>query len=153
MYSRILVPLDGSKLAEKALPHAEGLARTSGATVHLISVFTRYPAGSLLAGGLEGGSSTTSTLELARQLEETQISNAKEYLVHVAAQLEHDGIQVEKEFHEGSPHDYIIDYSKQHGIDLIVMSTHGHGGLKRLLLGSITDKVVRAGETPVLVVP
>lgn len=150
MYSRILVPLDGSKLAEKALPHAQGLAKTSGATIHLINVLSRYPAGSVLAGSVD---TTTGTLELARQLEEVQITTAKEYLQHVGDQLEHDGIQVEIEFHEGTAYDYIIDYSKQHGIELIVMSTHGHGGLKRMLLGSITDKVIRSGEVPVLVVP
>jgi nucleotide-binding universal stress UspA family protein len=153
MYSRILVPLDGSKLAEKALPHAEGLAKTSGATIHLINVLSRYTSASVLSGSIESAPGTAVAVELARQLEEAQISESKEYLRHAADQLEHDGINVHIEFHEGSPHDYIIDYAKQHGIDLIVMSTHGHGGLKRMLLGSITDKVIRAGEMPVLVVP
>ena len=153
MYSRILVPLDGSKLAEKALPHAQGLAKTSGATIHLINVFTKHPGGIPLTGGLESGHSVAGTAELARQLEESQISGMDEYLAHVATQLEHDGIHAEREIHEGPAHDHIIDYAKQHGIDLIVMSTHGHGGLKRLLLGSVTDRVIRAGEVPVLVVP
>ena len=90
---------------------------------------------------------------MARQLEEAEISGVEEYLEHVALQLEHDGIQSEREIHEGSAHDHIIDYAKQHGIDLIVMSTHGHGGLKRMLLRSNTDRVIRAGDVPVLVVP
>ena len=153
MYSRILVPLDGSKLAERALPHAEGLAKASGATIHLINVLSRYTSASMLSGSFESGPGTVVGVDLARQLEEVQIRESKEYLRHTADQLEHDGIDVQIEFHEGSPHDYIIDYAKQHGIDLIVMSTHGHGGLKRLLLGSITDKVIRAGAMPVLVVP
>ncbi|MDA0768720.1 MAG: universal stress protein [Chloroflexi bacterium] len=151
MYSRILVPLDGSKLAEKALPHAQGLAKTSGATIHLISVFSRNPSGGMaLTGGLD---SDPSTADLARQLEEAQLSGVEEYLERVAAQLEHDGIQSEREVCEGSAHDHIIDYAKQHGIDLIVMSTHGHGGLKRMLLGSNTDRVIRTGDVPVLVIP
>jgi len=153
MYSRILVPLDCSKLAEKALPHAEGLAKSSGATIHLINVLSRYTSASMLSGSFDSDPATVVGVDLARQLEEVQISESKQYLRHAADQLEHDGIKVQIEFHEGSPHDYIIDYAKQHGIDLIVMSTHGHGGLKRMLLGSITDKVIRAGEMPVLVVP
>ena len=154
MYSRILVPLDGSKLAEKALPHAQGLAKTSGASIHLINVFTKHPSSGIPpTGGPESDRSAGSTAELARQLEEAQISGMDGYLAHIATQLEHDGIQAEREIHEGPAHDHIIDYAKQHGIDLIVMSTHGHGGVKRLLLGSSTDRVIRAGEVPVLVVP
>ena len=153
MYSRILVPLDGSKAAEKALPHAQGLAKTSGATIHLISVFTRHPTGGVpLFGGLGSDRNPASMAEVARQLEEAQIAGVEEYLEHIAFQLEHDGIQSEREIHEGSAHDHIIDYSKQHGIDLIVMTSHGHGGLKRMLMGSVTDRVIRSGDVPVLVV-
>ncbi len=77
----------------------------------------------------------------------------QEYLEHIATQLKNDGIETQTEIQEGSPHDHIVDYARQHGVDLIIMSSHGHGGLKRLLTGSTTDKVVRAGEVPVLVVP
>lgn len=154
MYSQILVPLDGSKLSEKAIPHAQGLARPVRAKVHLINVFTSHPSGgSPLGGGIEANQSVSNTAEIARQLHEALISETQEYLEHKAKQLTDDGIETQIEITEGSPHDHIIDYARQHSIDLIVMASHGHGGIKRLLTGSTTDKVIRSGEIPVLVVP
>ena len=178
MYTQILIPLDGSRLSEKALPHAQGLAKSYGATVHLLQVFTHHPSGGqprlenpgagLGSGGGEStgtalagwsaststgsGGSHPSTLELARQLREAQIEEAEEYLEHVATQLKNEGIAVETELHEGASHEHIVEYAKQHSVDLIVMSTHGHGGVKRFFMGSTTDRVIRAGEIPVLVV-
>ena len=153
MYSCILVPLDGSKLAEKALAHAEGLAKSSGATVHLIMSMTRNHGESLIGGGLESGQSVARAAELGRQLEEAEIQAAQEYLDHTAVNLKNSGLEAVVELTSGAPHVHVIDYAKQHGVDLIVMSTHGHGGLKRMLLGSTTDRVIRSGELPVLVVP
>jgi nucleotide-binding universal stress UspA family protein len=54
---------------------------------------------------------------------------------------------------EGAADENIIDYVKEHEIDLVVMSTHGYGGVKRLLLGSVTDRVIRSCKVPVLVLP
>ena len=66
MYTQILVPLDGSKLAEKALPHAQVLAKTYGATVHLLQVFSHHPAGGQPHGeGLEAGGNVGSRAGLA----------------------------------------------------------------------------------------
>lgn len=173
MYTHILVPLDGSKLAEKALSHAEGLAKTYKATIHLLEVFAHHPSGgnprsgdvhqatsasiSTEMGGQLGVSvgnrrSDALSMELSRQLEEVQIENAQEYLDRIATRLRHEGIEVRMELSEGSPHDHIVEYAKKHGVDIIVMCTHGHGGLKRLLLGSTTDRVIRMAEMPVLVV-
>ena len=164
MYTQILVPLDGSKLAEKALPHAQGLAKTYGATVHLLQVFTHHPSGGSPIGegtnlpGLTGrtaaglGGSNPNTLELARQLSEAQIQEAEQYLDHVSMQLKNEGIDVKTELHEGVPHEHIAEYAKQNSVDLIVMSGHGHGGVKRLIMGSTTDRVIRSGEANVFVV-
>ena len=54
---------------------------------------------------------------------------------------------------EGAADEHIVAYAQEHAIDLIVMSTHGYSGFKRFFLGSVTDRVLRAGQTPVLVVP
>jgi nucleotide-binding universal stress UspA family protein len=154
MYTRILVPLDGSELAEKALPHAQGLARDGQATIHLVQVFTRHPRGGYPIGkGLEADQSVQDTLAMTRQVEATQIESAQEYLEHLASQLEKDGISVETALLEGHAYEEIVNYTKKYGIDLVVMCTHGHGGIKRLLLGSVTDRVVRMGDVPVLIVP
>lgn len=149
MYSRILVPLDGSEMGERALAHAQTLAKLGGGTVYLIRVFTRHPGSAPAAGSR----SLAAAAELARQLEEAEISAAEEYLEHTAADLQGEGIKVETAVHEGQAHEHILEYARQEHVDLIVMSTHGHSGLKRMLLGSITDRVIREGEVPVLVVP
>ncbi|MGH2543023.1 MAG: universal stress protein [Ardenticatenaceae bacterium] len=155
MYSQILVPLDGSKLAEKAIPHAEGLAKTSKATVHLLRVMERHGEGvnPTEDTGLAPLEISKRNLELARQLEEAELAGAEEYLEHIGNRLKNEGIIVQTQLTEGHVDDRIVDYAKNHGIDLVVMCTHGRGGLRRLFVGSVTDRVVRAGEIPVLVVP
>lgn len=174
MFTQILVPLDGSELAEKALPHAQGLAKTYGAAIHLLRVFPHHPSGGsphsqgeglkktdsleyatagYLGSGRETGRGDSVTLELARQVTEAQIEQAQEYLEQIAAQLRKEGIQTCTGLHEGPIHNHIVEYARENSIDIIVMSTHGYGGLKRLLVGSTTDRVIRLAEVPVLVVP
>ena len=69
----------------------------------------------------------------------------------LAAQLRGTGLTMESAIEEGSVDEKIIGYAKQHDIDLITMCTQGYGGIKRRLLGSVTDRVIRSSETPVLV--
>ena len=154
MYSCILVPLDGSKLAEKALAHAEGLAKSSGASVHLLMSMSRHYGGEApIGGGLESDQSVARTAELGRKLEEAEIQTAQQYLDHTATNLKNLGLETIVELTTGPAHEHVLDYANQNGVDLIGRSTHGHGGLKRMLLGSTTDRVIRSGEVPVLVVP
>lgn len=169
MYTQILVPLDGSKLAEKAISHAQGLAEAYGATVHLLQVLPQNPSGGSLredspdagegafhtaltsmAGSTPTGNATTP--ELVRRLKENQTKEAQGYLANMATDLENQGLNVETQLQEGPPHERIAEYAKQSGIDIIVMSTHGHGGVKRLIMGSVTDRVIRSGDVPVLVI-
>ena len=77
------------------------------------------------------------------------------YLEQKGSQLSGAGIKIEPEFavKAGEPAQNIIDYVKEHSISLVVMTTHGHGGVRRLLLGSVTDRVIRSCEVPMLVVP
>jgi nucleotide-binding universal stress UspA family protein len=154
MYSCILVPLDGSKAAEKALSHAEGLAKSDGASIHLLMVFAKHPtSGNVTGGGLESDRGVEQASELGRQFEEAQIERAQVYLDDIANRLRGLGFEVETEIGEGSVHEHIVDYAKKHGVDLVVMTNHGHGGIKRFLLGSTTDRVIRTGEVPVLAIP
>ncbi len=154
MFSHILVALDGSQLAEKALPVAKNLANSSGGTIHLIQAVSRQPE-------LEAAQSTGDfnpqlvevSLDLARRLIETRQTRGQEYLDRVAAELTNAGLKVETAMLEGAADEQIISYSTEHGVDLIVISTHGYGGVKRLLLGSVTDRVIRSCEVPVLVLP
>ena len=152
MFTRVLVPLDGSELAERALPLAQSIAQSSSATIHLVQVVSRLPE---LEAGRAGDSIQVAELELdaARRLVEARVTRGQEYVGRVAAQLEKAGIEVTTAMLEGGAVENIVNYTREHGIDLVVMSTHGYGGFKRLFLGSVTDRVIRSCEVPVLVVP
>ncbi len=154
MFTNILVALDGSELAEQALPMAQDLARSSNAAIHLIQVISRQPE---LQAARGGGDYSLQAVEmdrdLARRLIETRLTSGQEYLDRVAAELTNADLKVETAILEGAVGENIVDYSREHGVDLIVISTHGYGGVKRLLLGSVTDRVIRSCEVPVLVVP
>ncbi len=151
MFTHILVALDGSELAEKALPVAGNLAKSSGGTIHLIQAVSRQPEFEAAHGGEASPQLAELSLDLARRLIETRQTSGQEYLDRVAAELA--GGKVETAILEGAADEQIISYSREHGVDLIVISTHGYGGVKRLLLGSVTDRVIRSCEVPVLVIP
>ncbi len=153
MFTNILVALDGSELAEKALPLARDLANSNGGTIHLIQAVSRQPEFEAAHGGDASPQVAELSLDLARQLVETRLTHGQEYLDRVAAKLTIAGLKVEQTILEGAADEQIIAYSREHGVDLIVISTHGYGGVKRLLLGSVTDRVIRSCEVPVLVIP
>ena len=104
-----------------------------------------------------GGGESIQALEIerdnVRRLIETRITRGKEYLEASAVQLQNAGIETTTGILEGSAVENIVEYAKDQGIDLIVMSSQGYGGFKRLILGSVTDRVIRSGVAQVLVLP
>jgi len=154
MYSHVLVPLDGSEASERALPHAQSLAAAFGAKVHLLQVISlSHESEASRAGGGENPSVTEYSLDLARQITATRHTRAEKYLQATAARLEGHGIHVATSVRQGSTLDHIAHVIAENGIDLIVMSTHGRGGLQRFLVGSVTDRVIRSSHVPVLAIP
>jgi len=154
MFHDILVPLDGSQLSERALPMAGNLAQSSKATVHLIHMVPREHE--LGAGrGTESVQSAELETDMARRLTESQLNRGRMYLEQKGSQLTGAGTKIEPEFavKAGEPAQNIIDYVKELSINLVVMTTLGHGGIRRLLVGSVTYRVTRSCEVPVLVVP
>ena len=142
MINHILVPLDDSEFSERGLPMAENLARSYEATVHLIHMVSREHE--LGAGrGANAIQAVELEIQMARQLTESKLLRGRKYLEEKGSQLSDAGIRVETEYavKTGDPAQNIIDYVKEHSVNLVVMSTHGHGGLKRLWLGSVTDRV------------
>jgi nucleotide-binding universal stress UspA family protein len=154
MFANILVPLDGSELSETALAVAQTLASASGTSLHLLQVISLQPE--LEARRGIGGESVT-VLEMAqdaaRRLIDVQTTRGKAYLEGLAGQLQQAGSHVTTVIREGAAAETIVEYAKDHAIDLIVMSTHGRSGFKRFFVGSVTERVIRTGETPVLVLP
>ena len=154
MYSRILVPLDGSELGERALPHVKSVTGANKAELFLIQVVSRAPE---YEASRIGDFGNPTVFELARdqgrRLVEQHLQMAKQYLAHVAKGLETDGFAVHTIVGEGAAPDNIVSHAKDERVDLIVMSASGHGGVRRLILGSVADQVIRRSEVPVLIVP
>ncbi len=140
MYKRILIPLDGSALAEQALPHAVAHAEHFQAELLLLRILVPLPRG-------HGPSEA-----VLSRAEEATAAMATEYLEGLAAGIrEHDG-RVQVVTCRGHPHLGIIDFAEVNQVDLIVMSTRGQSGISRWLMGSVADRVVRGANVPVLLV-
>jgi len=140
MYDRILVPTDGSGPATAATEHALTLADRFDATVHALYVVD--------TGGLahEAPGIGLDTLRDALR-EEGEAATGT-----VADRGAERSVDVTESVAEGVAEDTIVDYADEHGIDLIVMGTHGRSGLDRYLVGSVTERVVRRTDVPTLVV-
>ena len=153
MYSHIVVPLDGSEESGRAMPHAQELARISGATLHLLRVVSRSEEIDLIRGAGDSYLTAEYSRDLAQDLINARLKRAEDYLKEVASRLADLGIKADSAIREGSASENIIDYAREQNADLIVMCTRGQGGIQRLLLGSTTDRVLRSGRLPVLVIP
>ncbi|MFQ6030868.1 MAG: universal stress protein [Dehalococcoidia bacterium] len=153
MYTQILVPLDGSETSERALPHAQDLAQAFGATLHLLQAISRAEELDIIRSGDASALEQEYSRDSAQRLIEARKGRAEQYLSQTAARLGTDGLQVKTSLLEGEASEKIDEYVTAQNIDLIVMSTHGHGGLRRFLTGSVTDRVIRSVAVPVLAVP
>jgi nucleotide-binding universal stress UspA family protein len=141
MLQHILVPLDGSRFAEQALPLAAAIARASGGRLHLAIVHEKLP--SLNRAAVLG----TDLIE-ARHREEEE-----EYLSRQAERIEADHVAAPAlSLLEGAPAAAISRLARRRKVDLIVMATHGLGGLDRAWLGSVADAVIRRARMPTLLV-
>ncbi len=149
MYKTILVPLDGSELAEMVLPHVEMLVKACGGDVELVLLQVCEPARPMVAGY---GEAVGQAAILAEQAAEVCRAEAAEYLAAMEKKLKEKGYKVHTESLVGSPGDEILDYAANNPVDLIAMASHGRSGISRWAYGSVTSKVLRGISTPILVV-
>ena len=140
MYDDIVIPTDGSDYAETAAERGFDLAAVHGATVHVVSVADTGLLGDVRLPG-DDASAEDAIGEKAREFAERLADRA------AAADLE-----VTTAVREGAAKNEILEYAEEVGADVVVMGTHGRGGVERLMLGSVTEHVVRSGEIDVLVV-
>lgn len=137
MYRSILVPLDGSPFAEYAVPAALAIARRAGGVIHLVHVHERL----LIAETVD-----PVDRQVARREE-------AEYLSAVEARAAADGeVGVDAHLLRGAVVPKLLGQARRCGADLVVMTTHGRGGLSRLWLGSTADELLRRSELPVLLI-
>ena len=146
MQSKILVPLDGSPLAETVLPRAAAWARATSGVVLLTRVsapaMVAPPTAWTIPTPLVGYEDTLHDMDLAR-----------DYLTDVALRLTTAGVEVETTGLDGDPAAAIVAYAEDHPeVTLIAMATHGRSGLSRWVLGSVAEKVLHAAPVPLLLV-
>jgi nucleotide-binding universal stress UspA family protein len=146
----VLVPLDGSPLAEEALPLAEQLARTTDATISHVRVIETFWDSTLLVDVPEAAYLTP---EQVNEYEAQALADARSYLNDVATDLRAKGLRVVWEVRIGRPADEITRVAETTTADLILISTHGRGGLRRWALGSVTNELLHHGTTPILAIP
>ena len=141
MFKKILVPLDGSELAKRALNQAEKLAKTFGAELILFQVVPFMP----IYGSPE--------LVTPLIVDEKQKEAAEKYLANLVEELKGKGLKVTATVRTGQQVAVeMIDFAKESGADLIVMCTHGRSGITRWMLGSVALKLLTRGETPILLI-
>jgi nucleotide-binding universal stress UspA family protein len=138
MYDDILVPTDGSPAAAAAMDHALDLAETYDARLHSLYVVDASSFASVDAGS-----------EMVIDALETEGEQA---VAEVREEAEAAGLEVATHVHSGTAYRGILDYIDAEDIDLVVMGTHGRRGVERFLLGSVTERVVRTSDVPVLTV-
>ena len=139
MYKKILVPLDGSPLAEAVLPHAQALAKSEGAEIVLLSV--------PVTPNLDYLSRTPG---LATQIIEDAERETEAYLKTEVEKLTEEGTKVTSVMREGPIPEMILMVADEVHADVIAMSTHGRSGIQRWLMGSVADRVVHHAHIPVM---
>ena len=144
MYQRLVVPLDGSDMAERALIEAETMAALTQAPLHLVRVIDFTAADAAAAYGVLADPSTISTL-LADEVE-----SARQYLDAVARRTAERGLRASHELRRGRVATELLAASKPG--DLYVMASHGRSGIARWFMGSVAEEVVRRASVPVLLV-
>lgn len=146
MFKLIIVGLDGSELAERALPYAVELGR--GAEIVLVHVEPSLPT--LIAPiGSEGAPTVMDVDDLLRTLS----AEAERYVSTVAERLRAAGARVRYEHPAGDAKRVLTERAAELGADLIVLTTHGRSGIGRVLFGSVSEDVLRNAPCPVLVIP
>lgn len=149
MYQKIMVTLDGSELADVALPHASTVAKSAGAAVVVMQVIDSVAQimSQLAPATIEPMASGAMTAELAEELVAGQRAEAQANVDKAKARLEADGVaNVTTLIAEGRPGEAIVDAAAEQGCDLIVIATHGRSGFGRVLLGSVAEHVARHAE-------
>lgn len=132
MYDDVLIPTDGSDGTRQSITHGVAIATQFDATIHALSIIPEGPLGTL--------QSDAATPAAHRAVE------------RVAVDAERADVDVETTVGQGVPHEEILAYADEHEIDMIVMGTQGRTGLDRVLVGSVTERVVRMVDVPVVTV-
>jgi len=146
MYKKILVPLDGSELAECVLPHVESIAKGCGvASVTFVRVVEPFHMPS-------GGDGPSFSEEDIKRINSENKAAAENYLTQVASRTNYDGVSIQTKITSGKAAESIAEYATKNDVDLITIATHGRSGISRWAWGSVADRILRSACVPVLMV-
>jgi nucleotide-binding universal stress UspA family protein len=152
MYEHLLVALDGSEAAEQVLGHVEALASAFQSTVTLLHAIVSMETLVAQSASSGPGMGDLSPPVDPEPILDAERSSTAEYLAGVSGRLRERGITVTTEMPQGDPADAIVERAEALGVSLILMTTHGRGGLGRLVFGSTADAVLRRARCPLLLV-
>jgi nucleotide-binding universal stress UspA family protein len=146
MYERILVPLDGSELAECVLPHVEAIAK--GCAVQSV-VFLRVVEPFYLPTAYYGSGFSVDDI---KRIDSENKASAENYLSQLVGRTTYDGVTIQSEVMSGKAPESIAEYAAKSEADLIIIATHGRSGISRWMWGSVAQRVLRSACVPVLMV-
>ena len=152
MYTKILVPLDQSELAETILPHAREIARRFDAELILLTVTPSF-AEVIRAAGPATPTMVTpipSDPEFVQRSIEAATESGQRYLDAQVTRLQAEGLKARSILAQGPTAKTILQVAADEAVSLVTMCTHGHSGLVRTFLGSVADDVMRESQLPVL---
>jgi nucleotide-binding universal stress UspA family protein len=145
MYNRILVPLDGSKLAECVLPHVELIAKGCGAKeIVFFRVWEPLQVWS--------GKNTFKNEADIQQWNDSQKAEAEDYLMTLVENTCYDGIKITSDTMSGRPAQTITEYAAKNKIDMIIIANHGCSGPSQMFTGNVASKLIQNPRTPILMV-
>jgi nucleotide-binding universal stress UspA family protein len=150
MYQHIMVPLDGSELAECVLSHVEMLAK--GYNIPKITLIRVVTPLKLYSGLDYGGFEASLSGNQIQQLEDENIKIATEYLAKQVSRLTAQGINTEAKVVFGLVSVELTEFAEKNKVDLIIIATHGRSGITRWVWGSVADKILKTSKVPVLMV-
>jgi nucleotide-binding universal stress UspA family protein len=149
MYSKIMVPLDGSELAECVLPHVEAI--TSGCKIATV-VFVRVIDPGTVSATLPAQGELGYQEKSRRQLEEERKKNAGAYLKKIVDSISIENAVLNYEVLEGRVAETLADWAEKNNADLIVIASHGRSGIGRWVMGSVADRIMRSVCIPVMMI-
>jgi nucleotide-binding universal stress UspA family protein len=156
MFKHVLIPLDGSELAERALEQAEHILGAGEGEITLLTAvnppeFFTYDSynGQTLAPAMMSARAAVNYQAITDEL----VKDAQSYLDRIAQRLQSAGYRVHRKIEIGLPAEAILKTAEESRADAIVMSTHGRSGLSRWILGSVTHKVLSAANCPIFITP
>ena len=153
MYKKVLVPLDGSELAECVLPHVESIVK--GCTVQDVTFLRVVEPASMPIGTVSDGGyvfTESDAAEVRTKVDANSKKEAEQYLKQVVNKSKYGNVSIKSEVITGKTAETIADYATQNEVDLIIIASHGRSGISRWVLGSVAERIAHITCAPVLIV-